>query len=108
MRREWAQKMPRLADGAAGCASPAAGTRLRLLPLAVAIAITGAITVYPFLATTPDGRADHLTAVLLLWSMSAGYVRGVGFVPRHVLPRGLLSNVACGAALTAALLRIAG
>jgi predicted membrane protein len=98
--------MPNLTDGAARAAVPAGSTRIQAVPLAIAVAITGAMTVYPYIATSPDGRPDHLTAVLLLWSMSAGYVRGVGFMPRHVLSRGLLSSIACLAALAAALLRI--
>jgi len=98
--------MPNLTDGAARAAVPAGSTRIHAVPLAIAVAITGAMTVYPYIATSPDGRPDHLTAVLLLWSMSAGYVRGVGFMPRHVLSRALLSSIACLAALAAALLRI--
>ena len=69
---------PNLTDGAARAAVPAGSTRIDAVPLAIAVAITGAMTVYPYIATSPDGRPDHLTAVLLLWSMSAGYVRGVG------------------------------
>ena len=29
------------------------------------------------------------------WAMSAGFVRGVGFVPRHVAWRLLFSSLAC-------------
>jgi predicted membrane protein len=45
--------------------------------------------------------------MLIFWSMSAGFVRGVGFIPRHWLPRLLLSSLACGLALGLALVRLA-
>ena len=45
--------------------------------------------------TTPAGKADHAAATLALWSMSAGYIRGVGFVPRNRLLRVLFSTAAC-------------
>jgi predicted membrane protein len=102
----WTARMPNVTDSAARAAVPAGSTRIHVVPLAIAVAITGVITVYPYIATSPDGGPDHLTAVLLLWSMSAGYVRGVGFMPRHVLPRGLLSSAACLGSLALALLRI--
>jgi predicted membrane protein len=38
----------------------------------------------------------------LLWAMSAGFVRGVGFVPRRRLWRWLFSGWAVAAALAAA------
>lgn len=59
--------------------------------LAVGIALLLGLTVYPALAVGPDGRPDHLAAGLLLWAMCAGFVRGVGFVPRHSLLRAALS-----------------
>ena len=78
------------------------------LPLAIAAIIMLVLTVLPGLATDAAGRPDHGTASLLFWSMSAGFVRGVGFIPRHPLPRWLLSTAACMAALGMAGLRIAG
>ena len=78
----------------------------RALPLLTAVALIALLTVYPHIATDKAGAADHLTAMLLLWSMSAGLVCGVGFVPRHVLPRLILSGSACFIALALAVLRI--
>jgi predicted membrane protein len=40
--------------------------------------------------------------MLVFWAMSAGFVRGVGFVPRHAAPRWLLSGWACALALAGA------
>lgn len=77
------------------------------LPLFIAIAITALMTVYPNVLVTDaagNGRADHMSAVLLFWSMSAGYVSGVGFIPRHRLPALLLSGRASLLALALALI----
>ena len=66
-----------------------------LLSLGIAIALTLLLTIYPPILTTPAGKADHAAATLALWSMSAGYIRGVGFVPRNRLLRVLFSTAAC-------------
>ena len=79
----------------------------RLLSLATGIVLALLLTVFPQLAMTRWGVADHVAALLLLWSMSAGFVSGVGFVPRHRLPRLLLSSQACLGALVLGLLRVA-
>ena len=80
----------------------------RLLSLATGIVLALLLTVFPQLAMTRWGVADHVAALLLLWSMSAGLVSGVGFVPLQWFPRLLLSSQACLFALVLALLRIAG
>lgn len=77
-------------------------TGLAFLPLLLAIAITLVITLDPRLLADAEGRADHAAASALFWAMSAGYVRGVGFVPRHRLPRWLFSTAACLLALALA------
>lgn len=68
---------------------------LALLPLTIAIVITLVLTLYPLALSKADGKADHLAATLLFWAMSAGFVRGVGFVPKHRVLRPLLSSAAC-------------
>lgn len=60
------------------------------LLLGVALMLAG--SVYPPLMTDAQGRADHGLAMLLLWAMCAGLVRGVGFVPRFWLWRALFSG----------------
>jgi predicted membrane protein len=61
---------------------------------------------YPLMIAGAQGRADHGMAMALFWAMSAGLVRGVGFVPRRWLWRWLFSGWACAAALgLAAVLR---
>ncbi|MEY8876550.1 MAG: cyd operon YbgE family protein [Leptothrix sp. (in: b-proteobacteria)] len=79
---------------------------LHLPALAVGLAIMLGATAYPFMMANAAGRADHRLALLLLWAMSAGFVRGVGFIPRHRLARALLSGWACSAALALAALSL--
>ncbi|HEV6965671.1 cyd operon YbgE family protein [Roseateles sp.] len=81
-----------------------AGTGLHWPALLTGLALMLAGTVYPRLFAQADGRADHGLAVLLFWAMSAGFVRGVGFVPRQRPWRWLFSGQACMAALVLAAL----
>jgi len=74
-------------------------------PLLLAIVLTLLLTVYPQLLTR-EGHADHLAAMLLMWAMSAGFVRGTGFIPRHRLPRWLLSGLSAFLALAAGLIAL--
>jgi len=60
------------------------------------------ITLYPPLLTNAAGHADMGMALALFFAMSAGFVRGVGFVPRASLWRGLFSGWACAVALSLA------
>jgi len=77
------------------------------LPLGIAIALTLLLTVYPPILTTPTGKADHAAATLALWSMSAGFIRGVGFVPLNRVLRVLFSTAACLVCLALATAMIA-
>jgi predicted membrane protein len=83
-------------------AAGAAPTRMHLPCLAVALVIMVGGTLYPPLMADAAGHADHRLAMALFWAMSAGFIRGVGFVPRHVLWRVLFSGWACAAGLAAA------
>ena len=74
------------------------------LALLIALAILLALTLYPRFLAARDGGADHAAALLLCWAMSAGFVRGVGFVPRQRLPGLLLSGWAVLGALAACVL----
>lgn len=81
------------------------GVHLPSLAAGLLIMVGG--TLYPLLMAKTQGRADHRLALLLFWAMSAGYVRGVGFVPRSWAWRWLFSGWACAAALAvAAVLRL--
>jgi predicted membrane protein len=75
---------------------------MHLPSLGVALAIMAGGTLYPPLMADAAGHADHALATALLWAMSAGFVRGVGFVPRAALWRRLFSGWASAGALAAA------
>ena len=70
--------------------------------LAVATLIMLGGTVYPPLMADAAGKADHNLAMALFWAMSAGFIRGVGFVPRYWLWRGLFSGWSCALGLLVA------
>ena len=77
--------------------------RIAWLPLLSAICIMLALSIYPAILAGPDGKANHGAAYLLFWAMSAGFVRGVGFIPRHVVWRYVFSGGACAAGLLLAI-----
>lgn len=81
---------------------PAAPTRLHLPSLLVALVIMLGSTLYPPLMADAAGQADHGLALAVFLAMSAGMIRGVGFVPRHPLWRILFSGWACALALALA------
>ena len=72
---------------------------MHLPSLAVGLLIMLGGTLYPPLMTDAAGKADHNLAMALFWAMSAGFVRGVGFVPQRWIWRALFSGWACAAAL---------
>ncbi|RVT52264.1 cyd operon YbgE family protein [Rubrivivax albus] len=76
--------------------------RLHGPSLAAALALMLVGTLYPPLMTNAAGQADHGLAMALFWAMSAGFVRGVGFVPRQPLLRAAFSGWAVTAALALA------
>ncbi len=81
-----------------------AGSRTRLPALATALILMAALTAYPRFVVDSTGRVDHGLAMALFWAMTAGFVRGVGFVPRTVWIRRALSGQACCVALVSAAL----
>ncbi|CAN5491579.1 hypothetical protein BH11PSE7_BH11PSE7_01940 [soil metagenome] len=76
---------------------------MHLPSLVVGLSIMAVGTVYPFLMANAAGRAEHGLAILLFWAMSAGFIRGVGFVPHAAPWRWLFSGSACALALGLAL-----
>ena len=84
---------------AASAKVPPAPARVHLPSLLAALAIMLGGSVYPLLFADAQGRADHGLALALFWAMSAGLVRGVGFVPRFPVWRWLFSGWACLAGL---------
>lgn len=87
--------------------STASGSaQLHLPSLGTALVVMLAATVYPPLFADAAGKPDHVLAMFLFWAMSAGFVRGVGFVPRARVWRWLFSGAACTLALALAAARV--
>jgi len=73
--------------------------RMHPASLAAGLLVMAVGTVYPYIVANRDGQADHGLAMLLFWAMSAGLVRGVGFIPRHKVWRTMFSGWSCALAL---------
>jgi predicted membrane protein len=67
--------------------------------LFVALAIMLAGTIYPLVLARSNGSVDHAFVLALFWAMSAGLVRGVGFVPRAFGWKLVFSGWSCAAGL---------
>lgn len=57
------------------------------LSLCIALAISVCLLIWPALAVSAAGHVDHGWLTLLMWGMAAGFVHGVGFIPRNRLLR---------------------
>jgi predicted membrane protein len=79
-------------------------SRTHLPALATGLILMVAITADPRLLTDSMGRPDHLLATAITCAMTAGFVRGVGFLPRTAWLRWMFSGWACGMALVGAAL----
>lgn len=69
---------------------PPAKMNVFLLLIGIAIMLVGSI--FPWIFADGNGKAHHGIAMLLFWAMSAGIVRGVGFIPHHIIPKVLFSG----------------
>jgi len=78
--------------------------RTHWLSLAIGLFIMLAGTFYPPLLTNRNGEVNHTLLMLFFWSMSAGFVSGVGFIPQFPIFRILFSGWACFGALIAGVL----
>jgi len=74
---------------------------LRSLSLLAASVFCLAVLLFPQLLIDGGQSPNHGALVLGLWGMAAGFVHGVGFVPRHVLVRLALGPVVAWAWLLA-------
>ncbi len=64
------------------------------ISLLTALALMLLVTLLPRALATADGSPiNHGTLMLIMWGLSAGFVHGVGFVPRHPVLRLLLGPV---------------
>lgn len=80
--------------------NPPRGMHFPSLMAALIIMIGG--TIYPWVFANGSGKADHGLATALFGAMSAGLVRGVGFVPKALIWRILFSGWSCSFALVLA------
>lgn len=81
-------------------------TRIHWPSLLAAMLLMLGGTAAPLLFADASGAADHTLAMLVFWGMSAGFVRGVGFIPRHAVFRWLFSGWAVLAAIGLAALHV--
>jgi cyd operon protein YbgE len=66
----------------------------RGVSLVAALALMVLVTLLPRGLTAEDGSPiSHGVLALIMWGMSAGFVHGVGFVPRNRVLRVLLGPV---------------
>lgn len=59
----------------------------RLFSLLMAIALSLLILIYPRAIATSVSEVRHGMLSLLLWGIAAGFVHGVGFIPRMAIWR---------------------
>lgn len=57
--------------------------RMDIPALLAALVMMIGLTAWPHWLSRANGQADHLAALLACMAMSIGFIRGVGFVPRH-------------------------
>lgn len=76
----------------------------RGISLVAAFLLMLLVTLFPRPLTVEDGSPiGHGTLMLIMWGMSAGFVHGVGFVPKNALLRVLLGPWAAWACLAVGL-----
>ena len=83
--------------------APPQPASMHVLSLAAGLLIMVSGTLYPPLMADASGKADHGMAMALFWAMSAGFVRGVGFIPQRWILRVLFSGWSCAGAMALAL-----
>lgn len=66
----------------------------RALSLLIAICISIGLLAWPHLVVRADGRVNYTGLILLMWGMAAGFVHGVGFLPRNHVLRIILGPIA--------------
>jgi len=69
----------------------------RMLSLLIAITTSLGLLAWPQLVVTADGHVNHLWLLLLMWGIAAGFVHGVGFIPRNHVLRVVLGPMAAWA-----------
>lgn len=78
----------------------------RSLSLLAAGVFCLAVLLFPQLLIVQGQSPNHGALLLGLWGMAAGFVHGVGFVPRHVLARLALGPIAAWVLLAVGFLKL--
>ena len=86
-----------------GAEEPGRSASVQPLALGLGIILMLVGSFRPDWLAEASGKANHGLAMLWFWAMAAGFVRGVGFIPRFWLWRWIFSGWAAFAALAAAL-----
>lgn len=97
------------ADGRASGGGTSQDLGVRILSVLTGLVVAGLLIFAPHVSQDRWGAADPLAAILLLWSMGAGFASGLGLgarLPR--IARMFLSSPACLGALVLAMFQIAG
>ncbi len=80
--------------------------RIAWLPLLCAVTIMLVLSIYPNILVKQDGAVDKIATYMLLWSMTSGFIRGVGFIPRARIFAALFSSTAFFMALSFSLIHL--
>lgn len=83
----------------------------RASPIAMAIALSimlGIVAYPPFLINIVTDKPDHMAAMFMYWSMSAGFIRGIGFIPKNKTLSWLFGHTACFVCLLLAISHVRG
>lgn len=75
--------------------------------LLIGVGLMLGLSVDPGALIRRNGEPNHTALMLAVWAMSAGLVRGVGFIPRAWYWRVLLSGRACALAVLLGVLAVA-
>lgn len=58
----------------------------RIVSILIAISLSALLLVNP-LALVQNGQVHVMLASVWMWSMTASYVHGIGYIPRHIVLR---------------------
>ncbi len=73
--------------------SPTPQTKMSWPSLILGLGIMLAISIYPIAFANKLGKVNHASLMVLMWSMMAGIIRGVGFIPRNKILKFLFSTI---------------